>query len=91
MMHLTHTLALVGLFCGVFFAEPVAARVTSSGVLNAKHLEAVKRRELSARGPNAEGEVRRATDTAAPPRVKNITFSNPKASRTYAGLGELAS
>ncbi|KAH9061992.1 alpha/beta-hydrolase [Lactarius vividus] len=28
-------------------------------------------------------EARRATDTAAPPRVKNITFSNPKASQFF--------
>ncbi len=90
-MRLTHTLALVGLLCGVLFAEPVAARVTSQKFPDVKRLEAGKRWELSARGPNARGEARRATNTAAPPRVKNITFSNPKASRAYARLGELAS
>ncbi|KAI9466665.1 alpha/beta-hydrolase [Lactarius psammicola] len=82
-MRLTHTLALVGLLCGVLFAEPAAARVTSPKFLNAKRLEAVNHRELSARGPSAEREVRRATGTAAPPRVKNITFSNPKASQFF--------
>ena len=78
MIRLRHTLTLVGLLCGVL--------VTFPRVLNAKHLEGVKRWE-----PSAEGEARRATDTAAPARVKNITFSNPKASRAYVGLGELES
>ncbi|KAI9428416.1 hypothetical protein H4582DRAFT_2067469, partial [Lactarius indigo] len=79
-MRLTHTLTLVGLLCGVLSAGPVAARITPPKLLSAKHLEAVK---LSTRGPNAQGEARRATDTAAPPRVKNITFSNPKASQFF--------
>ncbi|KAI9466663.1 alpha/beta-hydrolase [Lactarius psammicola] len=51
--------------------------------LNGKRLEAVNHRGLSARGPSAEREVRRATGTAAPPRVKNVTFSNPKASEYF--------
>jgi hypothetical protein len=79
-MRLRNTFTLLGLLCGVLVSS-----------LNAKRLEGVKRWEPSARGPSAEGEARRAMDTAAPPRVKNITFSNPKASRTCARLGELAS
>ncbi len=82
MARLTRTLALVGLlYAALFAAEPVAARDTSVGYLNTKRHEAVKRWELSARGPNSAGNARRSTDTPAPPRVKNITFSNPKASR----------
>lgn len=88
-MRLTHTLTLVALLCGVLFEESVAARATSPGVLNVHPLKAMKQRELSVRGPGAGGEARRSTDTAEPPRVKNITFSNQKASRTYPRLGEL--
>ncbi|KAH8999463.1 alpha/beta-hydrolase [Lactarius akahatsu] len=73
MTRLTHTLALVGLLCGVLSAWPVIARITSPNLLNVKRLEAVK---LSSRGPNAEEAV-------APPRVKNITFANPKASQFF--------
>ncbi|KAH8977071.1 alpha/beta-hydrolase [Lactarius hatsudake] len=80
MVRLTHTLALVGLLCSVLSAWPVIAHVTSPNLLNVKRLEAVK---LSSRGLNAEGEARRATDTVAPPRAKNITFSNPKASQFF--------
>lgn len=83
MIRLTHSLTLVCLLYGVL--------VTSPRVLNAKHLQGMKRWELAARGPNTEGEARRATDTAAPAKVRNITFSNPKASRAYARLRELAS
>ncbi|KAH9045770.1 alpha/beta-hydrolase [Lactarius pseudohatsudake] len=78
-MRLTHTLALAGLLCGVLSPWPVIARITSPNLLNVKRLEAVK---LSSRGPNAEGGARRATE-AAPPKVKNITFSNPKASQFF--------
>ena len=83
-MRLSHTLTLlVGLLCGVF--------VTSPTVLNAsaKHLHGLNHR--FAHGPSAKVEVLRDTDGAVPAGVKNITFSNPKASRTYARLGELAS
>jgi carboxypeptidase D len=82
MTRLSHALALVGLLCGILFSGPVAvaARVTSVEFLKAKRLEAMKRLELSARGLDSEDNVRRATE----PRVKNITFSNPKASRAYA-------
>ena len=86
MTRLSSVLALLGLLCGTLFLGPVAvaARDTSVESLNAKRLEAVKRWELSARGRNGGGNARRAALTLAPPRVKNITFSNPKASRAYA-------
>jgi carboxypeptidase D len=85
MTRLSRALALVGLLCGTLFSGPVAvaARDTSVKSLHAKRLEAVKRWELSARGRDSGGNARRATGPA-PPRVKNITFSNPKASGEYA-------
>ena len=81
-MRLSHPLTLVGLLCGVL--------VTSPRLLNARQLNGMRHWELPGRGTSTEGEERRDTD-AAPPRVKNITFSNPKASRAYARLEELAS
>ncbi|KAI0254191.1 alpha/beta-hydrolase [Lactifluus subvellereus] len=82
MTRLSRALALLALLCGTLFSGPVsvAARDTSVESLNAKRLEAVKRWELSARGRNGGGNARR---TPAPPKVKNITFSNPKASHFY--------
>jgi carboxypeptidase D len=62
------------------FWGPVAARDTS---LRAKRLEVAKHWESSVRSRNSANNVRRATDTSAPPRVKNITFSNPKASEFW--------
>jgi hypothetical protein len=85
-MRLTHTLTLVVLLCGVLVAETVAVRV-DPGTLHTKRLEGVKRLDHSARSPSPGGEARRAADTAAPPRVKNITFTNQKASRAYVRLG----
>ncbi|KAH9065161.1 alpha/beta-hydrolase [Lactarius deliciosus] len=82
-MRHTRTFALVGLLCRILFAKPVTARVTFPGVLNAKRFEAGRHRELSARGPIVQGDTRRATGTAASLRVKNITFSNPKASQFF--------
>ncbi|KAI0269344.1 hypothetical protein BC834DRAFT_967969 [Gloeopeniophorella convolvens] len=85
MARLSRALALAGLLCGALFAEPVAARSLSSvspTVINAKRREALKRWELAARGPDA-GNARRDEDKVAPPRVKNITFTNPKASQFY--------
>ncbi|KAF8271692.1 Alpha/Beta hydrolase protein [Lactarius quietus] len=82
-MRLTRTLALVALHCGVLIAEPVAARVTSPGDLNAKRLEAMKRWGASARGPSTRDEARRSTDTGAPPWVQNISFSNSEASQFF--------
>jgi carboxypeptidase D len=81
MTRLTHTLALVGLLCGILFPGPfrAAARDTSPGFLSAKRLEAVKRWDPSGGRRNRDGGMRRDTDHAAP-RVKNITFTNPKAS-----------
>jgi hypothetical protein len=83
---LSHTLTLITLLCGMLVAENVAALV-DPGVLHAKRLEALKPWEPSSRSPSSEGEARRAADTAAPSRVKNITFSNQKASRAYIRLG----
>ncbi|KAN0140071.1 alpha/beta-hydrolase [Lactarius tabidus] len=80
-MRLTHTLTLVVLLCGVLVAETVAVRV-DSGTLHTKRLEGVKRLDHSARSPSPGGEAR-AADTAAPPRVKNITFTNQKASQFF--------
>ena len=82
MARLSYALALFSLLSGMLLRGPVAARDTSLRSLNAKRLEAAKHRGLSARGRN--GSVRRATDTSSPPREKNITFSNPNASRAYA-------
>ena len=82
-MRLSHPLTLVGLLCGVL--------VTSPRLLNAKRLNGMRHLELSGRGPSTKGEERTTDTGAAPPRVQNFTFSNPKASRTYARLGELAS
>jgi len=86
---LTFALALVGLLCGTLSSGPashgvlVAARDTSPEYLNAKRLEAVERWRRSARDQTGASNARRATDTSTPPRVKNITFSNPKASQFY--------
>ena len=86
MIGLSYALALVCLLCGALFSGPVAvvARDTSVKSFHAKRLEAIKRWELSARDHDSEGNARRATKMPAPPRVKNITFSNPKASSEYA-------
>jgi len=75
-------LALVSSLCGVLFLAPFAvARYASSNSLNARRLEAIRRWELSARDRTGEDKARRATYAPAPARVKNITFSNPKAAR----------
>jgi len=77
-------LALVGSLCGVLFLAPfVVARDTSSKSLSARRLEAMHRWESSARDRIGEDNVRRAIDAPASPRVKNISFSNPKAARFY--------
>lgn len=85
MTRLAHVLALVGLLCGTLFSAHVAARDTSSRFLHDKRLEAVKRWES---GRNRATNARRATDGhgPAPPRVKNITFTNPEASSAYARM-----
>jgi carboxypeptidase D len=79
MTRLIHTLVLFSMLYGHFWG-PVAARDTS---LRAKRLEVAKHWESSVRSRNSANNVRRATDTSAPPRVKNITFSNPKASEFW--------
>jgi hypothetical protein len=90
MARLSRALALLGLFCATLFIGTEAARRgTSLRSLNAKRLEASKRWEFSARGRNGVSNVRRATDTSPPSRVKNITFTNPKASGAYARVHTL--
>jgi hypothetical protein len=85
MTRLSHALVLFSLLYGTLFLGPVAARGTSLRSLNAKRLEIVKHRELSDHGRSGAGNARRATDTS-PSRVKNITFSNPKASGALPGF-----
>ena len=82
MIRLSHalSLALFGLLCGTLVSEPVAARDTSRRSPSAKRHEAAKRWQ-AAHGGNDARNARRATDTSATGGVKNITFSNPKASR----------
>lgn len=90
MVRLGCMLTLVSSLCGVLFLAPfVVARDTSSKSLSARRLEAVHRWELSARDRTGEDKARRATDAPAPPRVKNITFSNAKATRAYTGIESL--
>ena len=68
---------------------PISARGASLGSLNAKRLEIAKHRESSERARNSTSNARRATDTSAPSGVKNITFSNPRASGAYAWVHAL--
>jgi len=83
MTRLAHVLALVGLLCGILLSAPVAARDTSPRSVHDKRLEAVKRWQSDR---NRATKVRRAADGPAPPSVKNITFTNPKASSVYARI-----
>ncbi len=80
MAHLSCALALLSLLCGTLIWGHVAARDTSLRYLNAKRLEAAKRWRFSAHGRSGANDLRRATDTSPPSRVKNITFNNPEAS-----------
>jgi hypothetical protein len=82
MIRLGKTLTLVSLLCATIFLGPVVAWHPSLRSLSAKRLEAVKLRETSARRAGA-GNARRATETSTPSGVKNITFSNPKASGAH--------
>jgi carboxypeptidase D len=84
MIRLSPAFFLFSLLCGTLFLGPVAARDTSWRSLNAKRLEVAKHWEASARNRNGASDARRAADKSAPSRVKNITFSNSKASRAYA-------
>jgi hypothetical protein len=68
---------------------PISARGASLKSLNAKRLEIAKHRESSERARNSTSNARRATDTSAPSGVKNITFSNPRASGAYAWVHAL--
>jgi hypothetical protein len=84
MARLSRALALLSLLGGTLFVGTAAHAIDPSlRSLNAKRLEAAKRWEYSARGRNGAGDLRRATDTSPPSRVKNITFTNPKASSAY--------
>ncbi|KAI0303048.1 serine carboxypeptidase-domain-containing protein [Russula brevipes] len=79
---LTLALALVGLLCGTLSSGPsshgVAARNTSPRHLKAKRAEATERWRRS-----AQSNPLHARDTSAPSMLKNITFTNPEASRFY--------
>jgi hypothetical protein len=86
MIRLGKALTLVSLLCATIFSGPVVAWHSSLKSLSAKRLEAVKRLETSARRAGV-GNARRATETSTSSGVKNITFSNPKASGTYASRG----
>ena len=87
MVGLSHAFALLSLLGGTLLASVVgtaarAATNPSMRSLNPKRLEAGKRWGYSARGRDGAGD-RRATDTSPPSKVKNITFTNPKASGAY--------
>jgi carboxypeptidase D len=90
MIRLSHwhalALALFGLLCGTLVSEPVAARDTSRRSSSTKHRDAAKRWEEAVHGNDARN-ARRATEPAG---VKNITFSNPKASRACTGAHVLS-
>lgn len=79
-------LTLISSLCGILLLVPVAARDTSLRSLSAGRLEAMHRWESSARDRIGEDNVRRAIDASASPRVKNISFSNPKAASAYTGI-----
>jgi carboxypeptidase D len=84
MARLSRALALLTLLGGTLFVGTVARIIDPSlRSLNAKRLEPAKRWEYSARGRNGAGDPRRAADISPPSRVKNITFTNPKASGAY--------
>jgi len=83
MIRLGKALTLVSLLCATIYSGPVVAGHPSLSSLSAKRLEAVKLRETSARRAGT-GNARRATETPTASAVKNITFSNPKASGAYA-------
>jgi hypothetical protein len=89
MIRLGKAVTLVSLLCATIFSGPVVARHHSPKSLSEKRLEAVKLRETSARQVGAGNHPRRATETSTPSGVKNITFSNPKASGAYARVHAL--
>ena len=82
MIRLGKALTLVSLLCATIFSGHVVADYPPSlESLSARRLEAMKRLETSARRAGT-GDARRDTQTSTP-QVKNITFSNPKASRAF--------
>ena len=86
MARLSRAFALLSLLGGTLLVAGTAARAAidpSLRSLNAKRLEAGKRWGYSARGRDGAGD-RRAIDTSPSSKVKNITFTNPKASGAYA-------
>lgn len=87
MARLSRALALLSLLGGTLFVGTAARTIDPSlRSLDAKRLDAAKRWDYSAPGPgrNSAGDSRRAENTSPPSRVKNITFTNPKASSAYA-------
>ena len=86
MIRLGKAVTLVSLLCATIFSGPVVAwhpAHHSSKSLSEKRLEAVKRRETSARQAGARNHARRATEASTSSGVKNITFSNPMASGAF--------
>jgi hypothetical protein len=83
MIRLGKVLTLVSLLCATIFSGTVVAWYPSRESLSTKRLEAVKRLEASVHQARA-GNARLATETSTTSGVKNITFSNPKASGAYA-------
>jgi hypothetical protein len=88
MARLSRALALLSLLGATLFVGTAARAFDPSS--GSKRLEAAKRWEYSARGRNGASNSRRATDTSPPSRVKNITFTNPKASGAHARVHALS-
>ena len=86
MARLSRALVLLSLLGGTLFVgTAAAARATDPSLRSLKRLDAVKRWEYSARGRNGpSADPRRSTETSTPSRVKNITFTNTRASGEYA-------
>jgi hypothetical protein len=83
MIRLGKALTLLSLLCATILSGPVVAWHPLPRSLSAERLEAVKRGETSARRAGVDN-ARRAAEVSTPSGVKNITFSNPKASGAYA-------
>jgi hypothetical protein len=83
-LRLGKALSLVSLLCATIFSSSVVASYPSPGSLIEKRLEAVKRWETSAHQAGArDHHARGATEKSTPLGVKNITFSNLKASGAF--------
>jgi hypothetical protein len=94
MVRFIYVLVIVSSLCGTLFLAPAtgaAARDTSMKSLNARRLQAMHRWEPSARGQTGEDNVRRSAggQTRSGTKVKNVTFSNPKAARAYCAVVKL--